>query len=161
VPEADGPQEAKPHVARGGFVSLVLRSPLHRLMSGSTALITVTGRKTGTTYTFPVQYVRNGDTVWIIPGRPERKTWWRNLTRPAPVTLCLRGEDVEAEAQASVGAEEPSVVEEGIHVFLARFPRAAKTLGIKRRPDGGFGEEDVERAAKNAVVVRARVPRPR
>ena len=158
--ETEGPQEAKPRRSRGGLVSLVLRSPLHGLMSGSTALITVTGRKTGTAYTFPVQYVRSGDTVWIIPGRPERKTWWRNLTLPAPVTLRLRGEEVQAEAQACVGAKEPSVVEEGVHAFLARFPRAAKTLGIPRRPDGGFDEEDIERSAKDAVVVRARVPGP-
>ena len=37
------------------IVRLILRSPLHRLVSGSILLITYQGRKSGKTYTLRVQ----------------------------------------------------------------------------------------------------------
>ncbi len=73
-------------------VSLVLRSPLHALVSGQLALITVTGRRSGHEYTFPVGYRRQGGRVTIPVGWPERKLWWRNVRGGAPVALLLRGE---------------------------------------------------------------------
>lgn len=73
-------------------VRAILRSPLHPVLSGRMALITVTGRKTGRTYTFPVGYERSGDTVRIGVGWPERKRWWRNLLEEGPVELVLGGE---------------------------------------------------------------------
>lgn len=39
-------------------VTWLLRSSLHGILSGSTLLITVTGRKSGRIYTIPVNYVR-------------------------------------------------------------------------------------------------------
>ena len=74
------------------LVRLVLRSPLHSLLSGNLALITVTGRRTGLEHTFPVAYEQDGDKLTINVGAPERKRWWRNLEEPgAPVQIRLRG----------------------------------------------------------------------
>ena len=73
-------------------LKLLLRSPAHRLASGRLCLISVTGRRSGRTFTFPVLYDRTGDTVRIEVGWPERKRWWRNLREEAPVELVLRGE---------------------------------------------------------------------
>ena len=42
------------------FIKLFLRSPLHRMMSKSTLLITFTGRKSGNKYTTPVNYSLEG-----------------------------------------------------------------------------------------------------
>jgi F420H(2)-dependent quinone reductase len=73
-------------------VRLLLRSPLHPLLSGSLALLTVTGRQTGKKHTFPVAYKQDGDNVTVIVGSPEHKRWWRNLEEPgAPVQIRLRG----------------------------------------------------------------------
>ena len=41
----------------------VLRSPAHGLLSRRVVLITVTGRRSGRTFTFPVQYSRQGERV--------------------------------------------------------------------------------------------------
>jgi hypothetical protein len=62
----------------------LLRSPLHRLASGYLALITVTGRRSGREYTFPVGYSERNGRVVIGVGWPERKSWLRNLREPAP-----------------------------------------------------------------------------
>ena len=59
----------------------VLRSPAHRLLSGSTALLTYEGRRTGRRIVLPTQYARHGDEVVILVGRPETKQWWRNFER--------------------------------------------------------------------------------
>jgi len=67
------------------FVRFILRSPFHRLFSGSIMLITYQGRKSGKAYTLPVQYARTGNTLNIVPGAAETKTWWRNLRGGAPV----------------------------------------------------------------------------
>ncbi len=61
------------------FVKLILRSPLHGWMSAAVLLITYRGRKSGKEYTLPVQYVQDGNNVYIVPGFAEKKTWWRNL----------------------------------------------------------------------------------
>ena len=83
-------------------IRAILRSPAHRLLSGSVALITVTGRRTGRTYTIPVQYRRKGDVVKIAVGWPERKRWWRNLTGPgAPVGMEIAGERRSGHAVAT------------------------------------------------------------
>lgn len=60
-------------------VALLLRSPLHSVVSGQLALITVTGQRSGREYTFPVGYQRAGERVTISVGWPARKLWWRNL----------------------------------------------------------------------------------
>lgn len=83
------------------LVKGLLRSPLHRLASGSLALITVTGRSSGREYTFPVGYSEKDGRVLIVVGWPERKRWWRNLLQPAPVRLRLRGVERTGTAVAS------------------------------------------------------------
>ena len=71
----------------------VLRSPVHGVASGRLALITVTGRRSGRTFTFPVGYSQDGETVRITVGWPEQKQWWRNLREEAPVAIRLHGVD--------------------------------------------------------------------
>ena len=71
------------------FVSFLLQSPLHGLLGAKFMLITVTGRKTGRTFTTPVNYVREGDVLTVI-SRKDR-TWWRNLSEPAPVFVRIKG----------------------------------------------------------------------
>jgi len=82
-------------------VRLVLRSPLHGLLSRRTALITVIGRRSGREFTFPVGYEQRGDSVPIMVGSPEHKRWWRNLTDPgARVRMRLRGGERSGHAVA-------------------------------------------------------------
>lgn len=71
---------------------LMLRSPLHPLLSGNTLALTYTGRKSGRTYTTPVNYVRDGDRLWATSYRT--RTWWRNLRNGVPVSLRLQGREV-------------------------------------------------------------------
>jgi deazaflavin-dependent oxidoreductase (nitroreductase family) len=89
----------------------VLRSPLHGLVSRRLALVTVTGRRSGRSYTFPVSYTQDGETVKITVGWPQRKRWWRNLRDGGPVTIRLRGKERTGRAQARGDARTGVTVE--------------------------------------------------
>jgi F420H(2)-dependent quinone reductase len=73
------------------IVKAVLSSPLHPLLSRGLALITVTGRRTGRRYTFPVGDQQDGDRVTVNVGWSERKSWWRNLRQRGQVQMQIRG----------------------------------------------------------------------
>ena len=63
------------------LVRWLIRSPLHGLASRRIALITYTGRRSGHRSTIPVGYEMPGVDVMITVGSPDRKVWWRSLTR--------------------------------------------------------------------------------
>jgi membrane protease YdiL (CAAX protease family) len=129
----------------------VLRSPLAGAVDGSLLALTVRGRQSGRAITLPVQYAAGDDAIWVWPGRPATKTWWRNLRLAAPVQLRLLGHDLGATAQALRGDEEPAEVERGLRAWADRFPHAAAKAGAQSQPTGG----DLTReAVKRAVIVR-------
>ncbi len=86
----------------------LIGSPLHPLVSGRMALITVTGRRSGRRHTLPVGYQRKGETLEIPVLWAERKLWWRNLGDGAPVVVRLRGADRGGTGRAEV-ADDGSV----------------------------------------------------
>jgi hypothetical protein len=100
APEGHGPFAVFNRVGNPG-IRLLLQSPLHGLASRQLALITVTGRRSGREYTFPVGFRRDGDVVKVPVGWPQRKRWWRNLRgEGAPVRLRIRGRDHAGHAVA-------------------------------------------------------------
>ena len=85
-------------------VRLILRSPLHPLLSRYLLLLTVTGRATGRSWTLPLQYAERDGAAWIVPGNPAHKRWWRNLNDDAPATLTIRGKSYIGIGEALSGA---------------------------------------------------------
>lgn len=119
------------------IVGLFLRSPFQGPLGGQLLLLTVTGRKTGRTYTTPVGYVRKGETITVLS--QEGRTWWRNLLQPAPVIVRLRGKELAGMGQVTEldEAERLKAVKE-FYADLAMGVSAAKA----------------EENARNAVVIR-------
>ena len=128
------------------IVGALLRSPLHRVLSGSTDLVRFTGRRSGRTIITPTQYARLGDDVVILVGRPATKTWWRNFLDDRELDVLVRGRWLPMTGRAVIGAADPERVAPLLDAYLARFPRAAATLG-----DG-----TTEARARQAVVVWCR-----
>ena len=124
------------------WVSRLLQSPFHRVLSGSTDLIRYRGRRTGREITMPTQYAELGDDVVIVAGHPDTKTWWKNFRSERDVDLLVRGRWLPMRARAVLGAAEPAAVAPLLDAYVARFPRSTKTLG-----EGAAGRT-------GAVVVR-------
>lgn len=129
-------------------VRWLLRSPLHRLLSGSLVLLSYQGRKTGRWYSLPCMYARDGQDLFIVPGQPDRKLWWRNLRQPTPVRLRLQGRDLDGTATAS---SDPEAVAAGLRRYLARYPKAARPLGVRLDANGTL--DGTVTAARPLVVV--------
>lgn len=136
-----------------GLTTWLLRSPFSGLLDGSLILITVRGRRTGAEHTLPVQYASDGEAIWVLPAQHEHKTWWRNLVHEASVGLRLGGHDLVARAQAFSGEDAPALVEEGLQVYVRRFPAVARRFGLAKS-GGSVDQGRLRDLAKRTVMVR-------
>jgi deazaflavin-dependent oxidoreductase (nitroreductase family) len=118
-----------PAMARGHLVNpivrAVLRSPIHRLFSGSLLLLEYTGRRTRNRHAIPVGYVPSsvdGDLI-VVAGQHATKTWWRNFNGlPQQVTLQLRGQPARASARLLQRGTEEYL--DAVRAYSTRLPRA-------------------------------------
>lgn len=131
------------------FMGALVRSPLSSLVDRSVMLLTVVGRRSGRPFTFPVQYVRDAEGLWVLAGDAERKTWWRNLVGGADVRVVLRHRERTGRGVAYTYDEHPQLVELGLRRYVDRFPGTARRLGL---PPGD--RDALSRAAARTVIVR-------
>ena len=133
------------------FMAWVLRSPFHGVLSNGMMLITVTGRKTGKTYTTPVGYYEEGGYLWVITSR--ERSWWRNLQGGAKVQLLLKRKPVNGFADTEL---DDKAVETRMREYIKHIPQAAKPMGIRIENENA-NVEDIIRTAKERLFVKIRV----
>lgn len=126
----------------------LINSPLHFFVSKNMMLMTYKGRKSGKSYTTPMNYLEIGGALYTISFK--KRTWWRNLRGGAAVTLRLRGKDVPARAEV---IEDPSQVSSSLQQFLKAAPEYARYLNVQIDSAGNPKAEDLERLANERVVV--------
>jgi deazaflavin-dependent oxidoreductase (nitroreductase family) len=131
------------------FMKAILRSPVHPLLSKSTAVVSVTGRKSGKVFSFPVNYQREGEIVWIVSMRD--RSWWKNLRGGAKVTVRLAGEEYEGRGEVF---ETKSEVEDNLREYLRVEPDFAKYFNVGVDSEGRLVPEDIAKAAQGRVMVR-------
>lgn len=132
-------------------MKFVLRSPMHGMVSKTVLLITFTGRKSGKTYTTPVDNSRDGDQVYIFT----HANWWRNLLGGAPVTLRIQGREFQGLAEPI--AEDKGDVAVGLTAHLRKVPSDARYYGVTFDDHGNPRAEEVEIAVKSVVMIRVRL----
>jgi hypothetical protein len=136
------------------LVVAALRTPVHRLFGRSLALLTVRGIRTGRLYRFPVRFADAGGVLYVIPGGHEHKTWWRNLVRPQPVGLRLRGQDLTGVGQAFSGRHDAEVVAAGLRAYMVRFPDSARLRGVATTGRASPDDPRLPRVLRHEVIVR-------
>jgi deazaflavin-dependent oxidoreductase (nitroreductase family) len=134
------------------LLTTILRSPLHPLLSSNTLALTYTGRKSGRTYTAPVNYVRDGDRLLATSYRT--RTWWRNLRGGVPVSLRLHGHEVKATGQA---LEDEAAVIEALAAYLGKVPGWVKYFKVGLDASGQPNRNDIARVAKERVMIQFRL----
>lgn len=133
------------------FMKMVLRSPVHGIVSKTILLITFTGRKSGKTYTTPVDYSQEGDQIFIFT----HANWWKNLQGGAPVTLRIQGRELQGLAEAV--AEDKQAVAAGLAAHLRKVPSDARYYGVTFDDRRNPRSEEVEKAAQSVVMIRVRL----
>ena len=110
-------------------VALILRSPVHGVLSNRIQLIRYRGRRTGAEHTTPTQYVElDPGQLAILVGRPETKRWWRNFVEPAHMDVLVRGSWRATSAAACWRAEDPERIDGAIAAFRRKY-------GARHSPD--------------------------
>jgi deazaflavin-dependent oxidoreductase (nitroreductase family) len=128
-------------------MKVVLRSPVHGMVSKTVLLITFTGRKSGKTYTTPVSYSQFGNEVHIFT----HAVWWRNLCNGAPVTLRIRGHEFQGTAETV--AEDKKAIAAELMAHLRQVPFDAQFYDVTFDEHKNPNPEQVEKAAQSVVMV--------
>lgn len=131
------------------IVAWMLRSPLHGLVDGDMMLVTMTGRKSGNLITTPVNYVQDGNMLWVTSTR--ERTWWRNLRGGAPATLLLKGKEITARGEAM---EDDEAVAAGFTRLFALRPKYASTFKVKLGADGKPDAAGLSELVKQRLLVK-------
>jgi deazaflavin-dependent oxidoreductase (nitroreductase family) len=126
----------------------ILRSPVHGMISKSILLITFTGRKSGKRYTTPVSYSQNGGQVTIFT----HANWWKNLRDGAPVTLRIRGQELQGLPEPV--AEDKQTVATALAAHLRKVRSDAKYYDVTFDEHNNPRAEEVEKAAQTVVMIR-------
>ena len=127
----------------------LLRSPLHPLVSNTMMLMTSTGRKSGKSYTTPMNYLTIDGALYTTSTR--ERVWWRNLRGGADVSLRLQGKDIPALAESIEDHNE--VAQVLVQIFQSN-PHLARYMDVKINPDGTPDLADIDRLAEERVIVR-------
>lgn len=123
---------------------LILRSPLHAVLSRRLALLSFRGRKTGRWYHLPLSYVsRDGEVIMTTDSG-----WWRNLRGGRPVRIRLGGRTRSGTARV---VTEPAEVRAALEELVAAQPSYARFAEIRTLPGGAL---DLDRAARERVLIR-------
>ena len=91
--------------AANPFVSAVLRSERHGLLSGGVMLITMQRRDSPEMKTFPVDYLREDDMVYVGCD----SGWWKHLEGGAEVRMLIQGTEFAGWATPIVDDAERSL----------------------------------------------------
>jgi len=103
-------------------LSVLLRSPAHRLLSGSVLLLEYTGRRTGRRYGLPIMYASSGDGFVVMAGQPADKTWWRNFgCDPQPVAVTVDGKRTLRRARLLDASSDEH--RQAVEAYQRRFPK--------------------------------------
>lgn len=122
-------------------VEAILKSPLHRLLSGKLVMIRYLGEDADTEYTEPLQYADTHHGIVVLVTEPDPTNWWRRFTTMGQAQVLTARRWVPMTAHTLLGSEDPEAVTPLLRSYAARFPSVAKTLDgdtLEERVDGAI-----------------------
>ncbi len=129
----------------------VLRSPMHRVASGTIALLHFHGRKSGREFVTPLSYVKDDQTVWFLSAHSTN--WWKNFRQgDVPVSIEIAKETLNGTARLWDG--DTDELREHVRRYLCALPRDAKVYGIKLDQNKAPIAASLAKAASTLVMVQ-------
>jgi len=90
---------------RDAVTRVILKSPMHPIISQDTGILTLTDPQSGNYLSYPVGYEKMGDTYLVF--RRRKENCWKKFEHGAPVRLKLEGKEYEGWA-IQFGESEPN-----------------------------------------------------
>ncbi|MAT40925.1 MAG: hypothetical protein CL609_01190 [Anaerolineaceae bacterium] len=133
------------------LMKLLLRSPLHAVISKYLLLITFNGIKSGKKYTTPVSYMEQEGKITIFT----HANWWRNFPEATPVSLHLRGRELHGVAKTTFEDKQAIVDKLSTHLKKSHFD--AKFYDVKIDENGNPVLKDVEQAVQTVAMIQVQL----
>jgi hypothetical protein len=108
-------------------VLVLLRSPLHPVLSRSLMILSYQGRKTGRWRSLPCMYARDGPDLYVVPGQPTARSGGATCASP-PESGCTSRAGIWRASPPPVATPRPWP--SACPCIWARYPKAAKPLGV-------------------------------
>lgn len=131
------------------FMRAIALSPLHFLLGAGIAVIDVRGRKSGRTYSTPVNVVSDHRSYIVTSLRS--RTWWRNLRGDQPAILTASGKRHNVRGQV---IEDEAAVTAVLSDYFRAHPTYARYFRVKLAANGEPDTADIANAARERVVIR-------
>jgi hypothetical protein len=141
----------------------VLSSRLHRVLSGRTVLLGITGRRTGRQYEICVGYAPHGtDELDVLVSDATNRTWWRNFTDGGPIRVVLRGHERSgwATAHRAPSPEFKKIADRAIPTIIGRHGAKRFFAVPDFDPAVGLRPDDLDRLDGFAVAVTISLATP-
>jgi hypothetical protein len=130
---------------------ILLRSPLHSILSKSILAIRYRGVRSGRTVTVPVRYHRRGDDIVVMTS--EETSWWPNFLQSTEANVLLGGKWSAAQVQAT--RSNPNLAGPIMREMWAKHPSDSAYMNVKMR-SGEPDPDDFDEALQTAVVITIR-----
>lgn len=130
------------------IMKTILRSPLHKMISGQIMIITFKGRKSGKEYSTPISYFREHDKVYAFT----HSKWWKNLIGGAQVKLRIQGQDLLGQAEPV--ADDVTQIADVLAKMLVVVPSDARFYNVTFDSDGQPNPAEVQKAAADAIMIQ-------
>jgi deazaflavin-dependent oxidoreductase (nitroreductase family) len=86
--------------------------------------ITVTGRTSGRSLTYPVWFALDGDTLYLIPVKGSDTEWYKNVRKTPTIRLTARGKTLTASPHFLT---DQAQLDQILEKFRARYGRNVKS----------------------------------
>lgn len=131
------------------FVRIILKSPIHFILSHQILLFRVIGRKSKKIYEIPASYAHINDALVCVTLR--ENLWWKNFIDIEDQDIYFKGKKINK--KISINFSDDNFVREKLKELIEHNPIDAFFAGVKLDRNKVPNSEDLDKAAKLHTVI--------
>ena len=131
------------------FVRIILKSPIHFILSHQILLFRVIGRKSKKIYEIPASYAHINDALVCVTLR--ENLWWKNFINIENQDIYFKGKKINK--KISINFSDDNFVREKLKELIEHNPIDAFFAGVKLDRNKVPNSEDLDKAAKLHTVI--------
>jgi len=131
------------------FVRVILKSPIHFILSHQILLFRVTGRKSKKIYEIPASYAHINDALVCVTLR--ENLWWKNFIDIEDQEIYFKGKKINK--KISINFSDDNFVRTKLKELIEHNPIDAFFAGVKLDRNKVPNSEDLDKAAKLHTVI--------